>query len=83
MVPLIKSLVAALREELEQYGEMLARLDDQQELVMRREADGVLQSVEEQLAGLGRDSCGPLSAGSCWSGWPARSGRENRSSWPV
>lgn len=46
MVPLIKSLVAALREELEQYGEMLARLDDQQELVMRREADGVLQSVE-------------------------------------
>ncbi len=46
MLPLIKSLVAALREELEQYGEMLARLDDQQELVMRREADGVLQSVE-------------------------------------
>ena len=46
MVPLIKRLVAALREELEQYGEMLARLDEQQEMVMRREADGVLQSVE-------------------------------------
>jgi flagellar biosynthesis/type III secretory pathway chaperone len=38
-------LIAALREELHEYGEMLARLDEQQELVMKREADGILASV--------------------------------------
>jgi flagellar biosynthesis/type III secretory pathway chaperone len=41
----LDKLIAALREELQQYGEMLARLDDQQQLVMRRAAESVLQSV--------------------------------------
>ncbi len=45
MIPHVKSLISALREELHEYGEMLARLDEQQELVMRRDADGILQSV--------------------------------------
>jgi flagellar biosynthesis/type III secretory pathway chaperone len=45
MMPQLQNLIAALREELHEYGEMLARLDEQQELVMKREADGILQSV--------------------------------------
>ncbi len=45
MIPCLQKLIAALREELHEYGEMLARLDEQQELVMRREADGILSSV--------------------------------------
>src|SRR5215212_8109137 len=45
MIAYLQNLIAALREELHEYGEMLARLDEQQELVMRREADGILQSV--------------------------------------
>ena len=45
MMDKIEQLVVALREELQQYGEMLARLDDQQELVMKRSAEGVAQTV--------------------------------------
>jgi hypothetical protein len=45
MIAYLQNLITALREELHEYGEMLARLDEQQELVMRREADGILQSV--------------------------------------
>src|SRR4051794_18815390 len=45
MIPHLQTLITALREELHEYGEMLARLDEQQELVMRRDADGILQSV--------------------------------------
>src|SRR5688572_3437208 len=45
MIPYLQNLIGALRAELHEYGEMLARLDEQQELVMRREADGILQSV--------------------------------------
>lgn len=45
MTDKLEQLIFALREELQQYGEMLARLDDQQELVMRRRAEGVLQTV--------------------------------------
>jgi flagellar biosynthesis/type III secretory pathway chaperone len=45
MIDSLEQLVHALREELQQYGEMLARLDEQQELVMRREAATVLQLV--------------------------------------
>ena len=41
----LNKLINALREELEQYGEMLARLDEQQEFAMRRAADDLLQSV--------------------------------------
>lgn len=45
MMEKLEQLIFALREELQQYGEMLARLDDQQELVMKRSAEGVLQTV--------------------------------------
>ena len=51
MTLILQNLIAALREELQQYGEMLARLDDQQDLVMQRDASRLLQSVtaiEEQ-----------------------------------
>lgn len=41
----IKQLIAALRDELQQYGEMLARLDEQQEFVLRRAADDLLHTV--------------------------------------
>jgi flagellar biosynthesis/type III secretory pathway chaperone len=39
------NLIEALREELKQYGEMLALLDHQQELVMLRQTAGLLQTV--------------------------------------
>jgi len=45
MNELLQHLVEALREELRQYGEMLALLDHQQELVMRRQAPDVLKSI--------------------------------------
>jgi sugar-specific transcriptional regulator TrmB len=45
MTDSLEQLVHALREELQQYGEMLARLDEQQELVMKRDAAAVLQTV--------------------------------------
>src|SRR5688572_3602000 len=52
---LVEGLVAALREELQQYGEMLARLDEQQTSIVRRAGDQVLASVaciEEQAAAI-------------------------------
>jgi hypothetical protein len=45
MIEPLKGLIDALRDELQQYGEMLARLDQQQESIMRRAADDVLVSV--------------------------------------
>jgi flagellar biosynthesis/type III secretory pathway chaperone len=45
IVEKVNQLIHALREELQQYGEMLARMDEQQELVMRRAADDLLQNV--------------------------------------
>jgi len=39
------NLIAALRQELEQYGEMLALLECQQQQVAARNADGVYQSI--------------------------------------
>lgn len=42
---LLNSLIEAMREELKQYGEMLARLDHQQTLVMRRQTEDLLASV--------------------------------------
>lgn len=42
----VKKLITALREELQQYGEMLARLDEQQDSVLQRKADNVLLSVD-------------------------------------
>ena len=44
MMEVLQNLIEALREELQQYGEMLARLDHQQELVMQRAPDDLLQS---------------------------------------
>src|ERR1051326_1312563 len=45
MIQFIQNLITALRDELQQYGEMLARLDDQQQLVIRRAAQAALQTV--------------------------------------
>lgn len=45
MNDLIRNLIEALREELKQYGEMLALLDHQQHLVMHRQTNDLLQSV--------------------------------------
>ncbi len=41
----LEKLIQALREELQQYGEMLARLDQQQDHVTQRSADELLQST--------------------------------------
>jgi len=45
MIESIITLVSALREELQQYGEMLALLDRQQQQVIERAADEVFQSI--------------------------------------
>jgi len=42
---LLPNLIESLREELKQYGEMLARLDHQQNAVMRRQTEDILPSV--------------------------------------
>lgn len=41
----LKELIDALRDELKQYGEMLALLDHQQELVICRDPDELLRTV--------------------------------------
>lgn len=41
----LKHLIYLLREELQHYGEMLARLDQQRELVLQRAADDLMQSI--------------------------------------
>jgi hypothetical protein len=45
MLDSIQHLIDALREELKQYGEMLALLDQQQEAVVLHAADDVLDTV--------------------------------------
>lgn len=45
MNELLQNLIDALREELKEYGEMLALLDQQQEKVMQRQAQDLLQCV--------------------------------------
>lgn len=45
MNDLLPNLIEALREELKQYGEMLALLDQQQSLVIQRQPNELLQSV--------------------------------------
>jgi flagellar biosynthesis/type III secretory pathway chaperone len=45
MLDSVQSLIGALREELKQYGEMLALLDQQQDAVVVRTADDVLDTV--------------------------------------
>jgi flagellar biosynthesis/type III secretory pathway chaperone len=41
----LNNLIEALREELKQYGEMLALLDQEQELVMERQTIGIAPCV--------------------------------------
>jgi flagellar biosynthesis/type III secretory pathway chaperone len=45
MTEIISTLVNALRQELEQYGEMLALLERQQQQIAARSADEVYQSI--------------------------------------
>jgi flagellar biosynthesis/type III secretory pathway chaperone len=45
MKELLSNLIEALREELKQYGEMLALLDQQQQLVMRRQVTELPENV--------------------------------------
>ena len=42
----LQKLIEALRNELQQYGEMLALLDNQQQLIRLRGADDILHSIE-------------------------------------
>ena len=61
----LEQLIEALREELQHYGEMLALLDQQQDLVVRRAADDLLncvaavnaQSTAIQTARKNRENC--------------------------
>jgi outer membrane protein TolC len=45
MIQTLERLIQLLRQELQEYGEMLALLDQQQEYVVTRAADDVLQTV--------------------------------------
>jgi flagellar biosynthesis/type III secretory pathway chaperone len=45
MKDLLQNLIEALREELKEYGEMLALLDQQQEMVIHRRAQDLVQCV--------------------------------------
>jgi flagellar biosynthesis/type III secretory pathway chaperone len=47
MNDLIHNLIEALREELKQYGEMLAMLEQQHQSVVQRETNALLQNVTE------------------------------------
>ncbi len=46
MKDFLHHLVESLREELKEYGEMLALLDQQQQMVMQRETQDLLQCVQ-------------------------------------
>jgi endonuclease V-like protein UPF0215 family len=41
----LENLIEALRNELQQYGEMLALLDHQQEMVLQQRTDDILHSI--------------------------------------
>jgi flagellar biosynthesis/type III secretory pathway chaperone len=45
MNELLQSLIESLREELQQYGEMLALLDQQQQHVIQRKTEALLQNL--------------------------------------
>jgi flagellar biosynthesis/type III secretory pathway chaperone len=47
MKELLPNLIEALREELKEYGEMLALLDQEQTMVMNRQTQDLLQCVAE------------------------------------
>ena len=46
MKDFLHDLIDSLREELKEYGEMIALLDQQQEMVMRRQTQDLLQCVQ-------------------------------------
>jgi hypothetical protein len=55
MIEQINNLIEALREELKQYGEMMALLDQDQDLIMQRRTIGVpprLAAINAQLEAL-------------------------------
>ena len=41
----LEKLIATLREELTQYGELLALLEQQQDLIVSRSAEGLLENL--------------------------------------
>ena len=45
MMAILKKLIEALRHELQEYGEMLALLDHQRDLITQRGADEILHSI--------------------------------------
>src|SRR5215467_9867284 len=47
MNDLLHNLIEALREELKQYGEMLAMLEQQQQSVVHRQTNALLQNIAE------------------------------------
>jgi flagellar biosynthesis/type III secretory pathway chaperone len=53
MKELLSNLIEALREELKQYGEMLALLDHQQQLVMHRQVTALPDNVNSVNAQAG------------------------------
>ncbi|MSR42729.1 MAG: flagellar protein FlgN [Pedosphaera sp.] len=55
MKPHVGHLIECLREELTQYGELLALMQEQQNLIIRRDAETLQQNlaaVEQQVAGV-------------------------------
>jgi len=53
MKELLSNLIEALREELKQYGEMLALLDQQKQLVMHRQVADLPDNVNSVNAQAG------------------------------
>ena len=52
----LEKMIHALREELQQYGEMLARLDQQQDHVMTRASENLLEATAGIRAERRRDT---------------------------
>ena len=62
---LILELIEKLRDELHQYGEMLALLEQQQESVLSRAAEEVLRSVGAINEQMGRMQAARAARGAC------------------
>ena len=70
-------MVNALREELTQYGEVLALMQEQQELIINRAANDLLinlNHVNEQMerVAIARNQRGNLPSTPCSSAWRSR-----------
>ena len=46
----LDKLVGHLREEIIQYGELLSLLEQQQEMIVNRSADGIMQTLTSKHA---------------------------------